>query len=78
MKKEELYLEFIQIFRENKGKIVGALLGFFAAILLLIIGFFKTLLIIVCTLLGLFLGSRWDVEGDIKRILNKILPPGMH
>ena len=78
MEKNELYEEFLKIFKNSKGKIIGALIGFLAGILFLLIGFFKTLLLIICTVIGLYLGSRWDIEGDIKRILNKILPPGMH
>ena len=78
MKKEEFYEKILNMFREDKGKIIGALVGFLAGILFLLIGFFKTLLIIICTLIGLYLGSRWDIEGDVKKILDKILPPGMH
>lgn len=77
MRKEDLYYNFLQIFKENKGKIIGGLIGLLAGILFLIIGFFKTMLIIICTLLGFYLGSRWDIDGNIKKILNKILPPGM-
>lgn len=78
MKREEFYEELLKMFKKDKGKIIGALIGLLAGILFLLIGFFKTLLIIICTLIGLYLGSRWDVEGDIKKILHKILPPGMH
>ena len=78
MGKEDIYYEFLKFFRENRGKTIGGLIGFIAGILFLIIGFFKTLLIILCTLIGFYLGSRWDIEGDIRKILNKILPPGMH
>ena len=78
MNKKDFYEDFMIFFREHKGKIIGGLSGFLAGILFLIIGFFKTLLLIICTLIGYYLGSRWDIEGDIKKLLNKILPPGLH
>ena len=77
MEKERFWEQLLVIFAENKGKIIGGILGFFFGILFLIIGFFKTLLLLICTFIGYYLGSRWDIEGDLKRLLNKILPPGI-
>jgi uncharacterized membrane protein len=59
----------------NRGKIIGGIIGCFLGILLLIIGFFKTILILSFTLIGYFFGSRWDRTGKIKDFLDKILPP---
>lgn len=75
MEKNSLYEEILENFKNNKGKFLGALLGLLAGVLFLIIGFFKTLLLILCTVLGLYLGSSWDIDGDIRKIIDKILPP---
>ena len=77
MEKDNLWEQLLILFSENKGRILGGLLGFFFGILFLMIGFFKTLLLLICTFIGYYLGSRWDMEGDLKRLLNRILPPGL-
>ena len=69
--KEEIYSYILT----NNGKIIGAILGFIFGILLLFLGFFKTLLIFITTLVGYFVGSHWDIEGDLRKLLDKILPP---
>ena len=58
-----------------KGKVYGTLIGFISAILVLIIGFWKTLLIFVLTAIGYYIGSRWDQEGDFRKLLDRLLPP---
>ena len=75
MEKDSLYEEILESFKNNKGKFFGAFLGFLAGILFLTIGFFKTILLILCTVIGLYFGSSWDIEKDIRKIINKILPP---
>ncbi len=69
--KEDLLI----IIYNNKGKILGGLIGFLFGIIFLVVGFFKTLLILICTIIGYFLGSRWDIEGNLKKFLDRILPP---
>ncbi|MFP4661896.1 MAG: DUF2273 domain-containing protein [Halanaerobiales bacterium] len=70
-----IWHQLTEIFTYNKGKIVGALTGFLFGLLVLIIGFWKTILVLICTLLGYYIGSRWDLEGDFQKILDKLLPP---
>jgi uncharacterized membrane protein len=77
MTMEKFWSQLFIYFKENNGKIVGGLLGFFFGILFLVIGFFKTLLLLICTFMGYYIGSRWNIEGDLKKLLNKILPPGL-
>ena len=75
MRRNEFVLEVTKYFLQNKGKIIGGIIGFIFGILFLMIGFFKTLVIILCTAIGFIIGSRWDLEGDFVNFLNKILPP---
>lgn len=70
-----IWYQLNEIFTYNKGKILGALIGFIFGLLLLLIGFWKTILVLICTLLGYYLGLRWDLEGDFKKLLDKLLPP---
>ncbi|MFW6287712.1 MAG: DUF2273 domain-containing protein [bacterium] len=70
-----IWHQLTEIFTYNKGKIIGALIGFVFGLLVLIIGFWKTLLVLFCTVLGYYIGSRWDLEGDFRKILDKLLPP---
>lgn len=70
----ELWENIINTFNLNKGKIIGGFIGFIIGILVLIIGFFKTLLILLFTIIGYYLGSRWDVDGNLKEFLDKFLP----
>lgn len=66
-------LEFIN---NNRGKFFGALLGFLLGVTILIIGFFKTLFIFICTCIGYTLGSKSYKTINFKELLEKILPPG--
>ena len=75
MNKENLREEFIEFLITNKGKFIGALLGFVFAIIFLTVGFFKTTLILICTLIGILIGSKWNIDGNLRKILNKLLPP---
>ena len=75
MQKSEFWQEIIRYILANKGKVLGSIIGFLFGILFLIIGFFKTLLVFICTLIGYFIGARIDIDGNIKKLLDKILPP---
>lgn len=64
-----------EVIANNKGKVYGTFIGLISGILVLIIGFWKTLLIFLFTALGYFIGSRWDQEGDFRKLLDRLLPP---
>ncbi len=44
--------------------------GLIVALLLLLIGFWKTLLVVVCCLVGCFLGAVKDKAGFIRKLLD--------
>jgi uncharacterized membrane protein len=48
-----------------------AVLGLIVALLLLLIGFWRTLLVVICCLLGCFLGGVKDKGEFIRRILSR-------
>ncbi|MFW6021917.1 MAG: DUF2273 domain-containing protein [Halanaerobiaceae bacterium] len=70
-----IWYQLKEFFIYNRGKVIGSLIGFIFGFLILIIGFWKTLLVFLCTIIGYYLGSRFDMEGDFRKILDKILPP---
>ena len=68
--------ELLESINNNRGKFFGALVGFLVAVLILIIGFSKTLFIFLCTCIGYILGSKSYKKIDFREILEKILPLG--
>ncbi|MDN6345538.1 MAG: DUF2273 domain-containing protein, partial [Tetragenococcus koreensis] len=59
--------EFLQRYRDG---IIGGGIGLILAILLLMIGFLKTLLVIVCTFVGAFIGIYLNRTGFFERFKN--------
>lgn len=68
----EIFNDMINWIKANKGKALGGIIGFIIAILVLTIGFFKTLFIIICIVLGIFLGSIDNKVEKIRGIIKKI------
>ncbi|ADO77041.1 DUF2273 domain-containing protein [Halanaerobium praevalens] len=74
MDKQKLKADLIQFIYLNLKKIFGAVIGLIIGILILVIGFFKTLVICLTTLVGYYLGARWRFEEDIKDFILKVIP----
>ncbi len=59
---------FLEIIRElletHRGKVLGAIFGLIIGLLIIVFGFWKTVFIIFCILIGYFLGKRFDDEGS--------------
>lgn len=75
MKRNDFYEDLIRYIISNKGKVLGALIGLTFGILFLVLGFFKTILILMCTFIGYLIGARIDIDGSLKKLLDRILPP---
>ena len=58
------------LFNEHGGKIAGSFIGLLLALLFVIFGFWQGILIIAFILVGAFLGSRMELCGEIKNLLN--------
>ncbi len=74
MDKQSFQEEVKKFISRNPKRTAGALLGLLAGILILTIGFFKTLLLALTTLIGYYLGSRFSIEEDLKDLIMKIIP----
>ncbi|MBZ4662405.1 MAG: hypothetical protein JG776_87 [Caloramator sp.] len=64
----------VKFFVENKGKILGVATGLVFSILVLLIGFFKTIFIVFCVLLGYYIGNKIDNKENILETIEKIIP----
>lgn len=58
--------KFFDWYNANKGLFWGIIIGLAIAVLFLTIGFWRTLLIVVCVGIGAFLGSRPDIRESIS------------
>lgn len=58
----------------HKGKITGLLCGLILGILILVIGFWKSVLLLLCIALGCWIGSFHDRKENFLAFLDKILP----
>jgi len=65
-----------EAWHNHRGKLVGTILGIIIGISILLFGFFKTIFIMICGLIGLFVGKRVDEKDDLMDIVEKIIPPG--
>lgn len=65
---EQLLME---ILNNHRGKLCGVLFGLFFAILVLIIGFWRTLFIACCITVGYIIGKRFDENGSLQEIINR-------
>ena len=75
MDKEALKQELLLFISENRGKIIGGIIGFIFGVFFLVFGFLRTLVLLICTVVGLYLGARWDIDGSLQKLIDKILPP---
>lgn len=66
---------FIEFFKKHPGKIVGVFVGLVLTLLFFIIGFFGTILLIILSTLGYFLGSWFDGGFDIVGFIERIIKP---
>jgi len=46
-------------------------------IVILVFGFFKALFVILCVVIGYYIGKIVDNKESIREILDRILPPGI-
>jgi len=74
MDKNQIKEDLSQFIYLNRKKIGGALIGLIIGVLILTIGFFKTLLLCLTTLFGYYFGSRWRFEEDLKDFILRIIP----
>lgn len=63
----------IDLFESHRTRKIGFIAGILTGVAILTIGFFNTLFIALCGLIGLFAGSRFDSKDDlVDKLLLKL------
>lgn len=71
--------KFIEIYNQNKGAFIGALIGLVTSVILLSLGILRTLFIALCIGIGYYIGNRLSRDKNyITNLLDRILPPGTY
>ena len=71
--------KILDFYNSNRGAIIGAAIGFLAAVMILILGFWRVLFIALLTGVGYYIGKRIHDDKDyIKNLLDRVLPPGTY
>jgi len=63
---------FCELWKKDRGKIVGVILGLLFALFVISFGFWQAVFIALCVLIGLSIGKTIDNNGSFKRSLIKI------
>lgn len=61
----------IEITTANPGKVLGTVLGLLIGILFVVIGFWRTVLIVGCAVVGFIIGNYRDRGIDFRRLIKK-------
>ncbi len=69
--------QLLEILKRNKGKAIGITLGLIFGILVLSMGFFRTIFLALCVFAGYYFGSKSDKRENFMDFLDKILPTGL-
>lgn len=67
-------VNFLEYIKQRIGLITGVGIGFLVGVLILAIGFFRTLFLAICIAIGAFFGTRNRYRKKLFEILDKILP----
>lgn len=51
---------------EHRGKVIGIFLGLLASILFITYGFWRTIFVIACIVLGYFIGKKIDEDANLE------------
>ena len=63
----------IDVFESHRTRKFGFIAGLITGGAILLIGFFNTLFILLCGVVGLFVGSRFDSKDDlVEKLLHKL------
>ncbi len=57
---------FLYVITEHRGKAIGIFLGLLASILFISYGFWRTIFVIACIVLGYFIGKKMDEDANIE------------
>jgi uncharacterized membrane protein len=70
---KDIIVKIITSMAPYKSRVIGVVVAFIIAILFLTIGFFKTLLILICISIGYIIGYFLDDKEDFSNVVDKVL-----
>lgn len=56
----------LYLITEHRGKVIGIILGLLASILFINYGFWRSIFVIICILLGYFIGKKIDDNTNLE------------
>ena len=72
-----MFSQLKELLHKYSGRLTGSAAGLVVAIFFLSLGFFRTLLILICIGVGFFIGLFRDSKEGFLEFLEKILPKGL-
>lgn len=58
-----------------RGRILGTTLGIVLALMWIFLGFWSMAFVVVCGVVGYYIGVRFDGDEDFRAFLERVLPP---
>jgi uncharacterized membrane protein len=68
--------DFSDAWQRHRGKIIGIVFGLIIGLIIIAIGFFRALFVVLCAVLGYYIGMSLDNGQSLRDLLDRILPPG--
>ena len=67
-------MDYLQKFwQERRREIIGGIVGLIIGIIIITLGFFKTLVLSICITIGYYLGKKADNKEDIIQLIERLL-----
>ncbi len=60
-----------RFFSENRGKVIGGLIGLLVALIITLFGFWKGIFIIISVLAGVYIGGRLEKNDELRSLLSR-------
>ncbi|MEX5284404.1 DUF2273 domain-containing protein [Selenomonas sputigena] len=76
---EALLQEYAPDLKRHRGKVVGLAVGVILGAAILLFGFWQTFFVLLCGLVGLFVGTRFDQDlhlRDVREFFRELFPYG--
>ena len=64
-----------KLFMTSRWRIIGATVGLVVGILFLLLGFVRTVFLLLCIGIGFYIGYKMDAGEDLVDLLDNLLPP---
>ncbi len=66
------YEVFLDLLDGHRGKVIGIILGLLAGLLIIIFGFWKTVFIAICIVVGYIVGKSFDDGSSLNALWRRL------